>query len=165
MSHRPAGKIVPLAELLATVAARRADGEQVVLTNGCFDLLHLGHVRCLAAAAELGDVLVVGINSDASVRALKQASRPLMGELERAEIVAALECVDYVTVFEESTALELVRAVRPEVYVKGGDYAGKVLAEADLARQLGGRVKLVPEVPGRSSSGLLRAIRDAAREG
>lgn len=147
------------------MASRRAAGQRVVFTNGCFDLLHRGHVRCLAAAAELGDVLVVGLNSDASVRALKQAGRPLVPQDERAEVVAALESVDYVVVFDEPTAENLVRAIRPDVYVKGGDYADREPPEAAIARALGGEFRLLEYVPGSSTSELLRRLRSSLGAG
>jgi rfaE bifunctional protein nucleotidyltransferase chain/domain len=133
----------------------------VVLTNGCFDILHRGHVRYLNAAAELGDVLVVGLNSDASVRGLKEPDRPLVPEDERAEVLAALACIDYVTIFDDPTAEELVKQIRPEVYVKGGDYEGRPLPEAALVQALGGEIRLIPVVPGVSTTALVRRIRGA----
>jgi rfaE bifunctional protein nucleotidyltransferase chain/domain len=132
----------------------------VVFTNGCFDLLHRGHVRYLAAAAELADLLVVGVNSDRSVRQLKDPTRPLVPEDQRAEVLAALACVDFVTIFDEPTAIELVRALRPEVYVKGGDYAGRLPPEAPIVEQHGGEFRLVGLEPGLSTSELVRKIRD-----
>ena len=131
----------------------------MVLTNGCFDLLHRGHVRYLSAAAELGDLLVVGVNSDRSVRQLKDPDRPLVPEDQRAEVLAALVCVDYVTIFDEPTAIELVQAVRPDVYVKGGDYAGRLPPEAPVVEALGGEFRLVELDPGLSTSDLVRRIR------
>ena len=151
-------KIVSLDDLLPRLSARRAAGEQVVFTNGTFDLLHVGHVRSLERAGQLGDVLVVGLNSDASVRAYKDPRRPLLPERERAELLAALGWVDYVIVFDEPTAERLVNAIRPDVYVKGADYANAPLPEADIVRGYGGRVELVPLHEGRSTSGLIREI-------
>ena len=152
-------KIVTLAGLLASLGPRRAGGERVVFTNGCFDLLHRGHVRYLAEAAELADILVVGLNSDASVGGLKEPGRPLVSQDGRAEVLAALACVDFVTIFNEPTAAGLIEAIRPEVYVKGGDYAEHEPPEAGLVRALGGEFRTLPLVAGCSTSELLRRIR------
>ncbi|HEY8393550.1 MAG TPA: adenylyltransferase/cytidyltransferase family protein, partial [Thermaerobacter sp.] len=131
---RPAHtKVVSLEELPRLLTGRGA----VVLTNGCFDLLHAGHLKTLETARSLGDVLVVGINSDASVRRLKGPGRPLVPQQQRALLVAALECVDFVTIFDEDTAVRLVYTVRPAWYVKGGDYRLDQLPEAPAARQVG----------------------------
>ena len=156
-------KIVTLPALLASLAPRRAAGERVVFTNGCFDLLHRGHVRYLASAAELADILVVGLNSDASVRGLKEPGRPFVSEDARAEVLAALACVDFVTLFDTSTAADLVAAIRPDVYVKGGDYAEREPPEADLARSLGGEFRALALVPGSSTSELVRQIQASPR--
>ena len=156
----PSQKVVALAPLVERLAARRAAGERLVLTNGCFDLLHRGHVRYLAAAAALGDILVVGLNSDVSVRSLKDPDRPLVPQDERAEVLASLACVDYVTLFDTRTAEALVERLRPDVYVKGGDYAGRTPPEAHLAERLGLEYRLVELVPGTSTSGLVRRIRE-----
>lgn len=138
----------------------RAEGESVVLTNGCFDLVHVGHVRYLAAARRFGR-LVVGLNSDASVRRLKGPTRPILPEAERAEVLAALRSVDLVTIFDEPTAVELLLALRPDIYIKGSDYGpgGKELPEAALAARLGIRVELVELVPGRSTTSIVDMIR------
>jgi rfaE bifunctional protein nucleotidyltransferase chain/domain len=152
-----ATKILARDSLLAALAARRASGQRVVLTNGCFDLLHVGHVRYLGSAAQLADILVVGVNTDASVRALKPG-RPLVPAEQRAEVVAALGCVDFVTLFDEPTAEQLVRAVRPEVYVKGGDYAEQTPPEALAVRELGGRFQTLDLVAGVSTSELARRL-------
>ncbi|MBV9547262.1 MAG: adenylyltransferase/cytidyltransferase family protein [Chloroflexi bacterium] len=131
----------------------RERGARIVLTNGHFDLLHVGHLRYLRAARALGDVLVVGINSDASVRARK-AGRPLVPEAERAELVAALEPVDFVVVFGEATADALLRTIRPSIYAKGADYSEETLPEAAAAREIGAQLAFIPLVPGRSTSTL-----------
>jgi rfaE bifunctional protein nucleotidyltransferase chain/domain len=138
----------------------RESGQRLVLTNGTFDLLHIGHVRYLEAARELGDVLVVGINSDASVRGYKGPGRPVVPQEERAEIVAALRCVDYTVIFNEPTASALVEAMQPEVYAKGGDYTpgSKLLPEAEIVRAYGGEVHIIPFVEGRSASDLIRKL-------
>ena len=154
-----AAKILSLPELLQRLEPRRATAERLVLTNGCFELLHLGHIRYLMAASELGDVLVVGLNSDRSIRRLKEPGRPLVPESQRAEVLAALACVDFVSLFDELTAELLVRALRPEVYVKGGDYEGQTPPEAVLAQSLGGQVKVLELVPGCSTTELVRRIR------
>jgi rfaE bifunctional protein nucleotidyltransferase chain/domain len=141
----------------------RADGSRLVVTNGCFDLLHVGHVRYLEEARSLGDVLVVAINGDASARELKGPGRPLNSELERAEVVASLRCVSAVTIFEEDTALELVHALKPDVYVKGGDYSDDPAdaaypPEAHAVTRDGGTVAIVALTPGRSTTRLLEQI-------
>ena len=155
-------KILELPELLEQLAPRRAAGQRLVLTNGCFELLHRGHVRYLQAAAALGDLLIVGVNSDASARQLKGRGRALVPADERAEVVAALACVDYVTVFDAPTAEGLVDALRPDLYVKGGDYAAHPPPEAARALALGGEFRLVELVPGNSTSALVERIRRTA---
>jgi rfaE bifunctional protein nucleotidyltransferase chain/domain len=134
----------------------RAEGKRVVFTNGCFDLLHVGHLRYLQAARELGDALVVGLNTDASVRRLKGPARPVVSEDDRAEVLAGLRCVDYVTLFDEATPVEAIRALRPDVHVKGGDYREEDLPEAAIVREQGGRVEIIALVPGRSTTDLIR---------
>jgi len=162
-------KVVTLEALMALRPAWRAAGQRVVFTNGAFDLLHVGHVRYLQAARALGAVLIVGLNSDASVRAYKGPTRPLIAAAERAELLAALACVDYVTLFDEPTATRLVTALAPDIYVKGGDYqdapgaAGKPLPEAAAVQAAGGAVHIIPFVPGRSTSGLIERIEAAGR--
>jgi D-beta-D-heptose 7-phosphate kinase/D-beta-D-heptose 1-phosphate adenosyltransferase len=152
------GKILDRGQLLTRLAAWRANGDAVVLTNGCFDLLHFGHVTLLEAARREGRRLVVAINSDASVRRLKGAGRPLMGQGERARMLAALTAVDAVVVFEEDTPLECILSTRPDVLVKGGDYAeSQVVGEREIATW-NGRVKIVPLVPGCSTSNLVEHI-------
>jgi rfaE bifunctional protein nucleotidyltransferase chain/domain len=149
----------PAAELLARVRAR---GGTVVATGGCFDLLHPGHIRTLEAARALGDCLVVCLNSDASVRRLKGESRPVVGQEDRAAVLRALRCVDEVLTFEEDTPSELLGRLRPDVWVKGGDYAPEDLPEAEVVARWGGRVAVVPFLAGRSSTHLIREV--AARE-
>jgi len=152
-----AGLVVELPGLIDEVTAARAAGKRVVLTNGMFDLLHVGHLRYLRQARSEGDLLVVGVNADASVRALKPG-RPLVPESERAELVAALSPVDYAVIFADPTADSLLRAVRPDVYVKGGDYTEASLPEAATAREVGAQLVFVPLVPNRSSSALARLL-------
>ena len=147
-----------LQELQALRAEYRRSGKAVVFTNGCFDILHAGHVRYLAEARAQGDVLIVGLNSDASVRALKGDARPVNPAPDRAEVVAALRSVDHVVVFDEATAEELVRQLRPDVYVKGGDYSLETLPEAAIVASYGGRTALVPLVPGRSTTRVIQRL-------
>jgi D-beta-D-heptose 7-phosphate kinase/D-beta-D-heptose 1-phosphate adenosyltransferase len=155
-----AGRVLTPATLARRLAAARRAGQRVVFTNGCFDLIHPGHVRYLAAARALGDLLVVGINSDASVRRLdKGADRPLVRERDRAEVVAALAAVDYVCLFGEDTPLELIRALRPDVLVKGGDWPADKIVGADLVRARGGTVRSLPFAPGYSTTDLVDRIR------
>jgi rfaE bifunctional protein nucleotidyltransferase chain/domain len=157
-------KIVSLETLEIRVAQHHAQGQTVVLTNGCFDLLHVGHAWYLQQARALGDLLIVGLNSDASTRRLKGPRRPLTPQDERAAVLAALACVDYVTIFEENTAEALVVRLRPAIYVKGGDYAatpaaaGKALPEAAVVQGYGGRVEVLPYLPGHSTSELIARI-------
>ncbi len=154
-------KVVGRRELAARLARLRARGKRVVFTNGCFDLLHAGHVRYLREAASLGDLLVVGLNSDISVRQFKDAGRPIVPEGDRAEVIAALEMVDYVVVFPERTAEAIVGELRPDVYVKGGDYAPEELPEARVVEAYGGEVKIVHYHEDRSTTGIIQHILDA----
>jgi D-beta-D-heptose 7-phosphate kinase/D-beta-D-heptose 1-phosphate adenosyltransferase len=137
----------------------RTAGKRIVFANGCFDILHAGHLSLLQQAANLGDILVVAMNSDASVRRLKGADRPVVGEHDRARLVAALECVDAVTLFDEDTPLATLEAVRPDVLVKGQDYAGREVVGRELVEAGGGRVVLLPILPGRSSTSVVEKIR------
>ena len=151
-------KIKNLDVLAHIIAQERARGKKVVFTNGCFDLLHVGHVKYLQKARELGDVLVVGLNTDASVRRLKGESRPLIQESERAHILAALGCVDYVVLFDEDTPLRLIEALRPAILVKGGDYSVDQGVGRELVESMGGRVALIEFVDGRSTSRIIEKI-------
>jgi rfaE bifunctional protein nucleotidyltransferase chain/domain len=155
------GRVVAVDELGELGRVLREQGLRVVCTNGHFDLLHVGHLRYLQAARALGDVLVVGVNDDRVTTARKGPERPILPEDERAEMLAGLACVDYVTIFHEPTAERLVALLQPDVYVKGGDYApgGAALPEADVVAAHGGQTVILPLVPGRSTSDLVRAIR------
>jgi D-beta-D-heptose 7-phosphate kinase/D-beta-D-heptose 1-phosphate adenosyltransferase len=155
-------KVAPdVATLLATLAPRRAAGDRIVFTNGCFDLLHPGHVRYLGAARARGDVLVLGLNGDASVRRLKGAGRPILAAPERAEVLAGLAAVDHVIVFDEDTPRELIAAIGPDVLVKGADWAlDDIVGRAEVEAR-GGRVERVDVVPGVSTTELIRRIRSA----
>jgi D-beta-D-heptose 7-phosphate kinase/D-beta-D-heptose 1-phosphate adenosyltransferase len=168
MSNLPTRqKIQTRSELAAEIRRRQQAGERCVFTNGCFDLLHLGHVRYLGDARALGDFLVLGLNSDESTRQLKGPGRPLVPENERAEILAALEFIDYVTIFGETKACDLLEELRPDIYVKGGDYAGASNDKPDLSRlqeagtvmAYGGTVRLIPYLPNHSTTELIAAIK------
>ena len=133
-------------------------GQKIVFTNGCFDILHAGHVRYLEKARSFGDCLVLGLNTDASVRGNKGSSRPINSELDRAEVVGALKSVDYVVLFGEKTAETIIAKVRPDVYVKGGDYTLETLPEAKIVQSYGGRVEFVQMVAGRSTTNVIKKI-------
>ncbi len=135
-------------------------GRRLVFTNGCFDLLHVGHVRYLQAARALGDALVVAVNGDASVRALKGPSRPINSEGDRAKVIAALACVDFVTIFHTERVTDVVREIRPQVYAKGGDYTVKSLNPEEVAalREVGSEIRILPLVPGKSTTSTLERL-------
>ena len=153
-------KIIPFTHLAAWRAQVRAAGKRLVVTNGCFDILHAGHVTYLAAARGLGDALLVGLNSDASVRALKGAGRPVNAEADRATVLAALAAVDGVCIFEEVDALRFLSEVQPDIYAKGGDYTIDTINQPErrLIEGAGGKVVILPGVPGRSTSNVLAKI-------
>ncbi len=155
------GKIVSQEELIQLTAREKRAGRRVVFTNGCFDLLHPGHVRCLAEARALGDLLVVAINSDRSVRGNKGPERPLVNEQDRAEVLAALGSVDYVTIFDEATPRELIARVLPNVLVKGADWAPDQVAGREEVEAAGGRVISIPLAPGYSTTSIVQRIRNA----
>jgi len=140
-------------------------GQKVVFTNGCFDILHAGHVRYLEKARSFGDCLVLGLNTDASVRGNKGPSRPINSELDRAKVVGALKSVDYVVLFGEKTAETIIAKVRPDVYVKGGDYTLETLPEAKIVQSYGGRVEFVQMVAGRSTTNVIKKIERMGEEG
>jgi cytidyltransferase-related domain len=137
----------------------RKQGKTIVTTNGCFDILHVGHVRILKQAKSLGDVLVVGINSDASVRDLKGPERPINNQDDRAELLASLECVDVVSIFTEGTPVEFIKVVKPDIHVKGADYQPQDLEETPVVESLGGRIEILPLVPQKSTTSLVQKIR------
>jgi rfaE bifunctional protein nucleotidyltransferase chain/domain len=159
------GEITTLAALSQRREQWRQSGQKLVLTNGVFDLVHVGHLRSLQAARTLGDLLVVALNSDASTRALKGPERPIVPEDERAELLTGFACVDYVVIFQEQTAEAIVSALKPDVYVKGGDYQMNEasLPEAAIVQSYGGRVVLAPLVEGLSSTDLIARIRGENR--
>lgn len=161
------GKLLSLEDVAERGRRLRERGGKLVLTNGCFDLLHVGHVRYLRRARELGDALVVALNSDDSVRALKGPGRPIVPEAQRAEVLAALSYVDYVTIFDESVAEQVVIALRPDIYVKGGDYAycRNAVPEARIVADYGGLAVFLDFEAGASTSGLIQTILRREREG
>ena len=144
--------------LVARVAIERQRKRKIVLANGCFDFFHVGHIRYLAGAKALGDILIVAVNSDEQVRKLKGQNRPLMPERERAEIISALKFVDYVTIFAEPTVEELIRAIRPDFHAKGTDYTTNTVPEREIVRELGGQVAIVGDPKNHSSTELIKTI-------
>jgi D-beta-D-heptose 7-phosphate kinase/D-beta-D-heptose 1-phosphate adenosyltransferase len=154
--------IFTLEQAILRFGREKRNGRRVVFTNGCFDLLHPGHIRSLEHARSLGDALIVGLNSDASVRQLKGEGRPVIPERERAEILAALECVDGVLIFDDLTPQRLIAALLPDVLVKGGDWPGDKIVGREEVEAAGGRVVLAPVVEGYSTSEILKKIRDGA---
>lgn len=156
-------KIVTREQLVEQLQALRARGSRIVFTNGCFDLMHVGHTRYLQAAKALGDFLVVGVNSDESVRSLDKApDRPIVPEAQRAEVLAALGCVDFVVVFSESDPKALITAVQPDVLVKGGDWSLDRIIGRDVVEARGGLVRTIPLVPGFSTTALIHRIRSVS---
>jgi len=151
-------KIKERKELLRIIKELKAKRKQIVFTNGCFDLLHIGHVRYLEEAKALGDVLVVGVNSDTSVRKLKGPQRPILPEEERAEILSGLGCVDYVTLFNEMDPLKLITSLHPDVLVKGGDWAKEQIVGREVVKRSGGEVVIIPFVGKASTSNLIETI-------
>lgn len=153
-------KIRTREELASTLRERRAKGATIVFTNGCFDLLHVGHTRYLQAAGQLGDLLVVGVNSDASVRSLRKGEgRPFVPAAQRAEVLAGLACVDYVVLFDEPDPGTLIADIQPDVLVKGGDWEPDRIVGREVVERRGGRVLTIPLVPGQSTTDLIRKIR------
>ena len=157
-------KIHQRSELASILQQAKADGAVVVTTNGCFDVLHLGHLRYLQASRQLGDLLVVAVNNDSSVRQLKGENRPLVPEEERAEMLAGLECVDYVVIFPELTPIDLLAELKPNIHVKGGDYKLEQLIERDVVEANGGEVIVGLNVPGKSTTNLIQVICERYKE-
>jgi D-beta-D-heptose 7-phosphate kinase/D-beta-D-heptose 1-phosphate adenosyltransferase len=151
-------KIVDFRELFGTLEERRRRGARITFTNGCFDLIHPGHVTYLETARSLGDILVVGLNSDSSVRRLKGPGRPILSQSERATVLAGLRSVDYVVVFEEDTPLALIEAIAPDTLVKGGDWRLEAIVGRELVEAVGGRVVSIPFVEGYSTTGIVQRI-------
>jgi rfaE bifunctional protein nucleotidyltransferase chain/domain len=159
-----ATKCYPAAVLAGILAELRCQGKRIVFTNGCFDLLHPGHIYTLSQAKALGDVLVIGINSDASVKRLKGVQRPILNETERAVLLSALEAADYITIFGEDTPLELIRLLRPQVLVKGGDWGPEAVVGKEIVEENGGKVVVIPYQPGFSTTDTISRILSVYRE-
>ena len=158
--HNIQHKIMDLPILSARLRQWRTEGKRIVFTNGCFDLVHRGHVEYLSAAADLGDLLIVGINSDRSVTRLKGPNRPIMDETSRQLLMAALECVDAVILFDEDTPYRLIQEIQPDVLVKGGDYMETNIVGADIVRAKGGEIHCIPLTPGCSTSRKKKKIKN-----
>jgi rfaE bifunctional protein nucleotidyltransferase chain/domain len=154
------GKVVEAKELVDAAQQARKDGKRVITTNGCFDILHVGHVRILNQARAEGDVLFLGLNSDASVKRLKGQDRPINGADDRGEMLANLISVDYVFIFDEDTPIEFLKLVKPDIHVKGADYTTGELAETPVVESFGGVVKLLPLVPQKSTTSLVQKIKE-----
>jgi rfaE bifunctional protein nucleotidyltransferase chain/domain len=152
-------RILDRDSLVVQIESAKNEGQTIVFTNGCFDVLHAGHIRYLLGARELGDVLVVAINSDAQVRTLKGVGRPILPEHDRAELVASIEAVDFVTIFDEPTVEQLLLALRPDVHAKGTDYTEETVPERDVVRSFGGRVAIVGDPKNHSTSEMLKRLK------
>jgi D-beta-D-heptose 7-phosphate kinase/D-beta-D-heptose 1-phosphate adenosyltransferase len=151
-------KILSRTALKRKVNELKNAGKRVVFTNGCFDIIHYGHVKYLEAAKRKGSVLIIGMNSDASIRRIKGSSRPIVTEKERAYVLASLECVDYVTIFDEDTPQKLIAALLPDILVKGADWKGKEVAGSDVIKANGGKVQFISYVPGCSTTNIIERI-------
>lgn len=149
-------KIISKEELIKVSFREHYFNKKIVFTNGCFDILHLGHIYYLNKARSLGDILIIGLNSDASVKNLKGDMRPINQQKARAQLLAALLCTDYITIFEEDTPLELIKIVRPDILVKGGDYTPDKIAGADFVRSYGGSIQIIPYLEGYSTSNIIQ---------
>ena len=152
------GKLLTNSEIAGEASRLKKAGKRIVFTNGCFDILHAGHVRYLAAARAEGDILVVGLNSDESVRLIKGEKRPVVSQMQRAEVLSGLSCVDYVVLFDEPDPLNLIKNVRPDILVKGGDWAEEDIIGTDFVKATGGRVVRISVVPGISTSSIIKRI-------
>jgi D-glycero-beta-D-manno-heptose 1-phosphate adenylyltransferase len=154
-----AARVLDRDAIIAETRSARQAGKKIVLANGCFDVLHAGHIRYLQGARELGDVLVVAINADDQVKVLKGTGRPILAERERAELVASIEVVDFVTIFEEPTVEQLLLAIKPDVHAKGTDYTEETVPERDVVRSFGGRVAIVGDPKNHSTSEMLKRFK------
>jgi len=157
-------KIVFSSELQGITEELKKQNKKIVTTNGVFDILHIGHIRYLKEAKKLGDILIVGINSDASVKRIKDSKRPLNNENDRAEVLAALECVDFVTIFNEDNPIIFLRAIKPNIHVKGGDYNMDQIVEKDVVEDNKGEVRLIPEVGGYSTTEFIKGITELYKD-
>lgn len=152
------GEVVKKDELIKIVANLKKEGKKVVFTNGCFDILHIGHVRYLKASSKCGDVLIVGLNSDKSVRAIKGETRPINNENDRAELLSELNFVDYVVIFDENSPSKLLEEIKPTIYTKGADYTLETLPEAKVAKENNIEVKFIELVQGKSTTNIIKTI-------
>lgn len=152
-------KVYSREKLKKELDRHRTRGENIVFTNGCFDILHVGHTRYLREAKKLGDVLVLALNSDSSVRAIKGERRPLIPEDERADVVSSLESVDYVTIFNEHTPLELIEYLKPDIIVKGGDWSEEDVVGRESVKRRGGKIVIIPEIKGASTTNIIEKVR------
>jgi len=159
------GNVLSLSKLVNTLGPLRKKGKKVVFTNGCFDIVHAGHVRYLKKAGSLGDILVVGLNSDSSVKGLKGRARPIVPQGERAEVMAALEFVDYVVIFNEPTPLRLISVLKPDILVKGADWASHEIVGADVVKKRGGKVSRIRLLKGRSTTNIIKKILTLHKKG
>ncbi len=164
LHHDQLGKARPTAALLKELQAHRRQGKTVVFTNGCFDILHAGHVAYLRAAAKLGDLLVVGLNSDASIRRLKGEDRPVNQQDDRLMVLSELQSIDYLVVFDDDTPMQLIEAIRPDVLAKGADYTRETVVGHEVVEAHGGRVELIDLVEGRSTTNIIRKLTTPARK-
>lgn len=153
-------KIKSLKELKKIVERLKKSGKKIVFTNGCFDLLHAGHLYCLEKAKKLGDVLIVGINSDGSVKKLKGKDRPIVNEKLRSYLISGFACVDYCVVFEEDTPLKVIKTIKPDIIVKGSDYKKNQVVGKEIVEGYGGKVKIIPLLPGLSTTSLIKKINE-----
>jgi D-beta-D-heptose 7-phosphate kinase/D-beta-D-heptose 1-phosphate adenosyltransferase len=151
-------KIKNITQIKKIISRLQAKGKKIVFTNGCFDILHYGHVKYLQDAKKLGDFLVIGVNSDASVRRLKGKSRPIIPAKDRLRTLAALGCVDFLVSFPQDTPRELIKSLQPDILVKGADWKGKTIVGSDIVKNYGGKVKTIKFIPGRSTTKLIRKI-------
>jgi rfaE bifunctional protein nucleotidyltransferase chain/domain len=151
-------KILKLSDLVKVLESLREAGKRIVFTNGCFDILHAGHVRYLAAARSKGDVLVLGLNSDVSVKSIKPENRPIVSQDQRAEVLAGLACVDYITIFDEPDPLALIQTIKPDVLIKGADWKETEIIGSDVVKLYGGKVIRIEVVPGISTSRIIQRI-------
>ena len=151
-------KILKLSDLLQVIEGLREAGKRIVFTNGCFDILHVGHVRYLSAARSKGDALVLGLNSDASVKSIKPENRPIVSQDQRAEVLAGLACVDYITIFDEPDPLALIKTIKPDVLIKGADWEDAKIIGSDVVKSYGGKVVRIEFVPDISTSRIIQRI-------
>ncbi len=154
------GCVVKIDDLVTKINELKSQGKKIVSTNGCFDILHVGHVRYLQKSASLGDIMVVYLNSDRSVRELKGPERPLNNENDRAEVLAALGCVDFVVIFDESTPVNYIAQVKPDIHTKGGDYDLNSLPETKVVQENGGRLEFISFVEGKSTTNIINKMKD-----